>query len=181
MIDALKDTFGVIIILAGVICLFSFALTLIAGKKEPSAKIAPNENYDLRGPLLTRTETVAFRQLYKALNGTAHLCPKVRIADILKVRSSRNRKLDGPAFLRISQKHVDFVVMSFTGDILFAIEVDDGSHLRADRIERDAFVDRCFESARVQIIHVKPGRLGESVELRNRIQTLRQAQEAKAA
>ena len=124
---------------------------------------------------MTPPEIAAFRQLVKALGGSAHVAPKVRIADILKVRSSGNRKIDAPAFNRISQKHVDFLIISYSGDILFAVEIDDKSHERSDRKKRDEFVNAAFQSARVELYRAAPGKLSENSELIERIRELRQS------
>jgi hypothetical protein len=57
---------------------------------------------------------------------------------------------------RIDRKHVDFVICEArTMQPLLAIELDDASHERADRIARDAFVDRVFEVAGLPLLHVR--------------------------
>lgn len=133
----------------------------------------PESRYINRKYLLTKAELSAFRQLLDGLAGTAHIAPKVRIADILKVERTNNPKIDGPAFSRISQKHVDFVVMSFTGTILFALEIDDRSHERDDRKARDAFVNSAFEKAKVPLFRAKPGKLDKCNDLQAFIQGLK--------
>ena len=130
--------------------------------------------YKSQTRLLTPFETAAFRQLVKALGGAAHVAPKVRIADILEVDSSGDWKADKSAFLRISQKHVDFVIISYSGDILFAVEIDDSTHQRPDRQKRDVFVDAAFRSAGVDLFRAAPGKLSENEELVARVRGMRQ-------
>jgi len=69
---------------------------------------------------------------------------KVRLADLC-------RDLDGwtniAAFNQVSSKHVDFVLCDAqTLRPVLAVELDDRSHLRANRRNRDAFVDRVFRT-----------------------------------
>ena len=145
-----------------------FALRLVKDLKGE-----PESSYVNRKYLLTKAELSAFRQLHDGLSGAAHIAPKVRIADILRVERTNNPKIDGPAFSRISQKHVDFVVMSFTGTILFALEIDDRSHERDDRKARDAFVNSAFEKAKVPLFRAKPGKLDKCNDLQAFIQRLK--------
>jgi hypothetical protein len=59
------------------------------------------------------------------------------------------------AFNRISRKRVDFLVCS-PKDMkpLFAIELDDHSHNRPDRVERDLFMDAVFNTAGLPLLHI---------------------------
>lgn len=58
------------------------------------------------------------------------------------------------AFNKIKAKHVDFVLCdSIQIQPLLAIELDDRSHQRKDRQDRDIFVDKAFRSAGVPIVH----------------------------
>ena len=71
---------------------------------------------------------------------------KVRIADVLKVRKDIPRKSFWGYFSKISQKHIDFVLVD-TKDFttLCVIELDDKSHARSDRIKRDRFVNEIMQ------------------------------------
>jgi len=56
---------------------------------------------------------------------------------------------------RISQKHVDFVLIdSRSTEIVLIVELDDKTHRRRDRSERDEFLDRAFAAAGVSVLHV---------------------------
>ena len=120
----------------------------------PGNTTQPSE-YVSRESLLTPSEADAFRYLCQHIADSAHICPKVRIADILKVAPTNDRSAWGRAFGKIAQKHIDFVIMNHSGDILFAIEVDDSSHQRPDRQQRDAFVNEAFKQAGVPLIRVQ--------------------------
>ncbi len=107
--------------------------------------------------LLTPPEKAFFQFLVKAVGSRAHVCPKVRIADILDVANGFHSKEDqDKAFRMIAQKHVDFAVMDAHGQVRFAVEVDDSSHDRPDRRERDVFVNDAFGSSGVPLVRVKP-------------------------
>ncbi len=80
------------------------------------------------------------------------ICPKVSLADLFFVTRLNENK---SAYNRINRKHVDFVICEpKTMNPLFAIELDDSSHERADRVERDAFVDSVFEVAQLPLLHI---------------------------
>ena len=91
---------------------------------------------------------------YKVLNsimGTRFVIQsKVRLADIFFVsRPNENRAYFG----KISQKHLDFLVCDpKTMKPLFGIELDDSSHKRSDRKERDVFVDDVFRTAKLPLL-----------------------------
>ena len=127
------------------------------------------------GPgLLSPAEKSAFSELVVAVGSTGHVCPKVRIADLVKVRGAfLSRSQWQTAFNQISQKHVDFVVIDRAGRTQFAVEVDDKSHDRSDRRRRDAFVNEVFEMAGVALVRVRPGRLRQSDRLQSALAVLR--------
>ena len=81
----------------------------------------------------------------------AEVLAKIRIADVLYV--ARPNEHAG-AWSRISRKHVDFLVCDpRTLRPLFSVELDDASHARADRQQRDAFVDSAFQAAGLPLLH----------------------------
>ena len=78
----------------------------------------------------------------------------VRIADLLRVeKGAANRR---KWLNKILAKHIDFVLCD-PGSLrpIICIELDDRSHERPDRIERDAFVDHAFESAELPLLRIK--------------------------
>jgi hypothetical protein len=81
----------------------------------------------------------------------------VRLAEVLAVSESQaNRSAWQRAFNRISSKQVDFVVCEEQSTRpLLVIELDDASHKRSDRSQRDEFVDRACRAANLSILHVQ--------------------------
>jgi very-short-patch-repair endonuclease len=103
--------------------------------------------------LLSAAELTFFRVLKSQLPEEWHLVTKVNLADLFFVRQPHRNQA---ARNRIDRKHVDFVICEArTMQPLLAIELDDASHERADRIARDQFVDRVFEVAGLPLLHVK--------------------------
>lgn len=104
--------------------------------------------------LLTDNERV----LYELLRPIAEeyelvLLIKMRLADIMQVKKETKEYMK--AFNRIKAKHTDFLLCDpQTLEVLVGIELDDESHKRADRIERDAFVDGAYEACGIPLLHV---------------------------
>lgn len=111
--------------------------------------------YERKGPLLTKTELHFYRALKLAVKDRWSVMAMVRIADLLKVRSQTPKSLAW--FNRIACKHIDFVLCDpETMEPKAGIELDDSSHQRADRIERDQFVDQAFAAAKFPLIRIVP-------------------------
>ncbi|WP_318482580.1 DUF2726 domain-containing protein [Photobacterium leiognathi] len=109
--------------------------------------------------LVTPTELHFYKALSKAVPHNYIVCPKVRIADVLAVNVKRknNESEWFRHFSKISQKHFDFVICNVS-DMSFvcAVELNDASHNRKDRVERDEFVRMACESAGVTLHEVLP-------------------------
>lgn len=115
------------------------------GKKTPDVS-----SYRSRHYLLTRNELAFFRALKKSLGDRWLLFVKVRLADVVTCSDSLWDK--GPG-RRIAQKHLDFVVCHPRSlRIIAAIELDDRSHARLDRRQRDAFLNRLFGTAGIPLL-----------------------------
>lgn len=82
------------------------------------------------------------------------ICPKIRLADLIEPRTYKDRKDWQKQFNRIKAKHVDFVFCDPDMRVKLIVELDDYTHERADRKERDAFVDAALTSAGYQIVHI---------------------------
>ncbi len=114
---------------------------------------APAEyTYALRDDFLSPAEASFFHVLRAAVAADYLIFPKVRLADL--VFPPRQEGQFG-AWQRINRKHIDFVLCApRTLRPLVALELDDRSHRRPDRLERDAFVDRVFADAGLPLVHV---------------------------
>jgi hypothetical protein len=113
--------------------------------------------YRLRDDFLSPAEQSFYMVLKNVVGEYFTICPKVSLADVFFViRPNENKS----AYNRINRKHVDFLVCEpKTMKPRFAIELDDSSHKRPDREERDDFVDGVFNDANFPLIRI-PARTG---------------------
>lgn len=110
------------------------------------------ENSYIRVPLLTQREQRQYAVLKQiADEKNVLICPKVRLLDLVSpVHGVRNYKA---LLSKVMSKHVDFVICSQEMYVLGIIELDDSTHFRQDRIQRDEFVDTVLQSAGYKIKH----------------------------
>lgn len=161
-----------IIILIGIVIIIILLVAVGARTKvevrtpkgtRQNTKSTTNYQYCAKKYLLTQNEN----NFYKALLPIARrkgltVCPKVRLADIIEPRKGQNWQ---GAFGRIKAKHIDFLLCKDQLIPVLAIELDDSSHDRADRTERDKFVDSAFASANIPILHTRGiSQLSEKIE-----------------
>ena len=112
--------------------------------------------YRLRDKFLSSAELAFYRVLEQAVGPAYSINNKVRLWDVLSVP----RREDSRAYEnKISSKHVDFLLCDpTTMQPVLAIELDDASHQRKDRQDRDKFVDESFAAAGLAILHIKAAR-----------------------
>lgn len=119
--------------------------------------------------LFSQAERSFFGVLEQAvggIDGRLRIFAKVRLVDVLRIAKG-TAKGGGNSyrahFNRISNKHVDFVICSHD-DIrpLLAIELDDSSHQREDRQERDGFLDAACKAAGLPLLRL-PCKAGYNV------------------
>ena len=117
----------------------------ISEREIPADKDELEFPYHVRDDFLSKAELSFYLVLKSMMKDYMVICPKVSLAELLYVdHPNRNQS----AFARIRQKRVDFVICEpLTMRPRFAIELDDNSHQRNDRLERDDFVEKVFEAA----------------------------------
>jgi len=114
--------------------------------KSPGSDLYP---YKLTQSLLTGSEAAFYAALLLAAGIRYVVFAKVRFADLCQ---DLDRWTDVAAFNQVSSKHVDFVLCDATTfRPVLAIELDDRSHLRADRRGRDALKDRIFRTMGLRV------------------------------
>jgi hypothetical protein len=130
----------------------TFFLNLFGGKKQPAAAPVGPLPYRLRDDFLSPAELSFYHVLASVIDTRGVISAKVRLADIFFVARPNENK---GAYNAINQKHVDFLICDpLTMKPLFAAELDDASHNRADRKERDEFVDKTFQAASLPLLHI---------------------------
>ncbi len=125
--------------------------------------------YTCRKSLLTKTEIRFYKSLQKAVLDDWEVFVMVRIADLIRVEpQTRNYR----GWLnKILAKHIDFVLCHpGTLEPVVCIELDDPSHNRPERIERDEFVNHAFESAGLPLIRIETQPQYKSREIRDLIE-----------
>jgi len=133
--------------------------------------------YDKVGSLLTIAERSFYGVLCQALDSHYQIFAKVRLSDLVEVRWGTSGAQGHQN--RINQKHVDFVLCT-ANDLTpqLVIELDDSSHARRDRQERDAFIDAALAAAGLPILHVQAHRTYAPAELRTMIEDRMQLRES---
>ena len=124
--------------------------------------------YVKKPSIMSRNEQAFYRALLRAAGQEYDVFGMVRIADLLEVESGTAKRQSWQN--RINCKHIDFVLCDQDSqEPILAIEVDDRSHQRRDRQERDYFVDRAFEAADLPLLRIQATRNYSAKELRKAI------------
>jgi len=137
----------------------------------PAPKPASNLPYERIPTLLTAAERDFFAALQQAAPAGHRIFGQVRLANLVQVKPWARR--DKSHWWRIQAKCLDFVLVdsaSFAPSLV--IELDDRSHDRVDRRERDAFVDDVLASAGIPILHVRWQRSYDTQALAQQIATV---------
>jgi hypothetical protein len=122
--------------------------------------------YSFRKSFFNRTELAFYRSLKQAVSDRYSVFAKVRLLDLCTIPQNSVYS----AMNRVSKKHVDFLLCDpSTFEPVAAIEVDGPSHQRADRVERDAFVDDFFDQIDLPLIRVAAAYWFEPADLSRRI------------
>lgn len=116
-------------------------------------------NYDKRF-LLTKAEANFYKYLVQVVDEKNYIIfPKVRIADIVKPKKGLSKKQYNKNFWRTSSKHIDFLIVDKKTYLpIICIELNDSSHNKKNRKDRDVLVDNIMESAEVPIVWIKAKR-----------------------
>ncbi|WP_145143028.1 DUF2726 domain-containing protein [Pseudomonas duriflava] len=126
--------------------------------------------YVLNEALFTPAERNFLRVLDSAVDDDYRVFGKVRIADVASVTDMRDQKRWYRAFNKISAKHFDYVLCD-PEDLSFVavIELDDKSHERADRQERDVFVEGVCKAINLPLIRIPARATYSTTEVRSEI------------
>jgi hypothetical protein len=116
-------------------------------------RVAPPKPYERRGRLITKAELRFLRALEICVQERWRIFAMVRMADLLQVSGDVKARQSWQN--KINCKHIDFVLCDPEDlNVVMAIELDDASHNRADRQERDKFVNEAFLSAGLPLLRV---------------------------
>ena len=103
---------------------------------------------------MSKTESDFFVKLERAVSERYYVFPQVHLSAILDHRvKGQEWKY---AFRHINGKSVDYVLCSrATLKPTYAIELDDYTHDKPDRRERDSEVERIFEAANLPLVRFR--------------------------
>ncbi len=111
--------------------------------------------YRKRPFVMNQGEAAFFHELRKQLPIEYHIFPKMRIADILETTAhGRDYYIQRN---KILPKHVDFLICDAHLHPVMALELNGGSHDRAERAASDTFKVAAFTAAALPLEVVKVG------------------------
>lgn len=156
-------------ILAGIVIILVIALAILKAVVERGEeREKPKYSYTRKQFFLTRAEHECYDALIAAVGDKYHVFAQVHLPTILdnKVKGQDWRA----ALAHINRKSVDFVLCdkAYISPKL-AIELDDKSHERPDRQERDREVERILSDAGVPLLRLENKGRFDPQELAQRI------------
>lgn len=115
--------------------------------------------FRLRDDFLSPAEKSFFRVLRGVVGSEGEVLAKIRLGDLFY--PSRGDYGDRVSLRnRVDRKHVDFLVCRpDTFEPWFGLELDDASHRRPERVERDELVNQVFAAAGLPLVRI-PAKAG---------------------
>ncbi len=104
--------------------------------------------YQKKDYILTQNE-LKFYKLLKYITDKNNLIifTQVSLYEILKAKNYSD-------FNRIKSKSIDFVITDINSKVKICIELDDPTHIREDRQQRDKFINELFRQLDIKLIRV---------------------------
>lgn len=143
------------LLLAVVVLIVIAVLGFVAAQKGRGTASGPEEPaFAARKYLFSPAERSFLGVLEQAVAGEFKVVGKVRLGDLIQPAKGLSQSRRTSLRNRIQQKHVDFVLCRpDTLEVAGVVELDDASHGRKDRADRDDFVDTSLASAGVPVLH----------------------------
>lgn len=126
------------LIIATVIALAIIVIAFIIRKKSKKAK------YSVKPSLMTPTEKEYFRAIEAAVGDRYIVLPQVNLASVIDKT--------GEGFRSELFRNVDFGVFDYDYSPVLLIEINDNTHFRKDRMERDEKVGAILKKARLPLV-----------------------------
>jgi hypothetical protein len=134
----------ILFIIGAIIILIKFL------EKNQKNKIYP---YKSKKYIMSKAELSFYHNLKHHISEEYTVFTKVRIEDIIYVPSNTQNFMKYRG--HIKSRHIDFLICDKkTGEIKQAIELNDSSHKRKDRIKRDNFIKDAFQAAGIKLINI---------------------------
>ena len=173
---SLKNVFGtyfwIPLLIGAFIAVFSaFELVLLFLKKDgekrterdSAAETKPFPEYRRKNAVLTRSEAEAFSLLKELFGEKYEIFPQVPLVAVIDKITQTSYRTE---LFRVA----DFLIADrVTFAPLILIEIDDSSHFRSDRAERDRKVNEICERARLPIVRFSPSDLHDVHFVKNTV------------
>ena len=160
-----------LLLAVGALLLVFFVWFILQETLVASADPAERYKYGLKKSLLTATELGFYKALSRAVGGEYLIVPQVNLSTFLYPKDFGSDKWG--ALQHINRKSVDFVLCDRTTlEPKVAIELDDYTHERADRIERDTRVEKILKGAGLPLIRIPVAEEYSTDDLTNKITTI---------
>ncbi len=135
----------------------------------PTPPEITGDRYRLKGSLLSESERGFFEVLKTVVGDRYIIEPQVQLSALVTPTDSSEHFTNYRDFNKIKAKSIDFVLFDLEYKPHLAIELDDSSHLRWDRMERDHFVGQVMGEVGLKIIRVPVSYSYNSDELKKLI------------
>jgi hypothetical protein len=161
----MTPTIAIVVVIA-IFCVIGLFL-LLQRLVKPRKVVQP---YVLRPSLFTPAERSFLGCLDSILPSDIRVFAKVRLADLFSVEKTVDRSAWQSAFNKINSKHVDFILYR-ANDLspLLAIELDDRTHDREDRQQRDVFLEGIFEASSLPLLRIKVQKAYKAEDIAKRV------------
>lgn len=150
------------LILLGVLLFIVLAVVAKQGGKSTEF------SYEKIDVLFSPAERSFLGVLAQAAEGRGIVFGKVRVADVLRPVKGLSRSRWQAAFNRISAKHFDYVVCApDTLEVMLVVELDDKSHAKSKRVDRDRLLESVCSSAQLPLHRFRVAASYNIVDVRN--------------
>ncbi len=140
------------------------AYVLLKPKPFSPPKTAPSNEqtyrqFEAAGSLfVNQAEQALFNVILEELPPHLHVMSKVRLEDIIRVRSAlKNTRLGWQLRGRVKSRHVDFLIIDRSGHPILAIELDGSSHRSENSQNADNLKNGLFKAANIPLKRIKVG------------------------
>ena len=121
------------------------ALVVLIGAAYILAKIRSKPKYTAKEALLTETEIRYYDEISEIVGEKYFLFPQINLATIVDKKSDTNSRTD-------LFRNIDFGVFDYNFKPILLIEINDNSHIRKDRKERDEKVADILKKAKLPLV-----------------------------
>ena len=114
------------------------------------------ENKYIKKDLLTKREWKFYKEIKPIADKyNLHIIAKVRLSDLIDVKSELSKSEQSTYLNKIQRKHIDFVLCNPDNlRVLALVELDDTTHNKKARAERDDFINDLCKSVDYKLMRL---------------------------